>query len=142
MKRHGKGLSEVETRRRAERRAGGRCEFCRAPQAVCGYRFHLEHVIPSALGGPDALPNRALACAFCNLANSDRVRAFDPQTGEEVLLFNPREQGWQEHSSWSEDRESLIGRTACGRATAVALDLNNKLRRETRRLWFATGWLP
>jgi hypothetical protein len=60
VKRHGEGLSEAETRRRAERRAGGRREYCRAPQAVCGYRFHVEHVLPSARGGPDALPNRAI----------------------------------------------------------------------------------
>jgi hypothetical protein len=109
---------------------------------VCGYRFHVEHVLPAALGGPDALPNRALACASCNLAKSDRTRALDPETGEEVALFNPRQQDWEEHFGWSEDGESLVGRTACGRATVAALDLNNELRREARRLWFATGWLP
>jgi 5-methylcytosine-specific restriction endonuclease McrA len=109
---------------------------------VCGYRFHVEHVLPSARGGPDALANRALACASCNLAKSDRMRALDPVTDEEVPLFNPRKQEWAEHFRWSEDGMSVVGLSACGRATMAALDLNGGLRREARQLWFATGWLP
>lgn len=118
MKRHGKGLSEAEVRRR------------------------VEHVLPSSQGGPDALPNRALACAFCNLAKSDRTRALDAMTGEEVCLFNPRQQDWDEHFCWFEEGEILVGLTTCGRATVAALDLNNELHREARRLWFTTGSLP
>ena len=55
-------------RARLEERAGGRCEYCQAPQRVCGYRFHLEHIIRVALGGSDDESSRALACASCNLA--------------------------------------------------------------------------
>ena len=84
-------------RARIEERASGRCEYCQAPQRVCGYRFHLEHIIPVALGGYDDDSNRALACASCNLAKADRASGKNPLTGEEVLLFDPRTQVWRDH---------------------------------------------
>jgi hypothetical protein len=59
-----------------------------------------------------------------------------------VPLYDPRRQAWQEHFRWADDRQTLLGLTPTGRATVVALDLNNDFRREARRLWFETGWLP
>jgi len=125
-----------------EKRARGRCEYCLSPQPVCGYRYHLEHIIPSSQGGSDAPTNRALACAACNLTKVDKTTGIDPQTGAEAKLFDPRRQDWQDHFQWAEDEETLIGLTPTGRATVAALDLNNEFRGEARRLWFQTGWLP
>ena len=125
-----------------EERAKGRCEYCQAPQRVCGYRFHLEHVVPVALGGSNTLSNRALACASCNLAKADKIRGRDPASGAEAPLFNPRRQDWEEHFRWADDEQTLLALTACGRATIHALDLNSDLRRAARRLWFAVGLLP
>jgi hypothetical protein len=62
--------------------------------------------------------------------------------GDEVPLFSPRTQAWQEHFRRAEDHERVLGLTATGRATVAARDLNNELRAEGRRLWFTTGWLP
>ena len=129
-------------RDRIEERAGGRCEYCQAPQRVCGYRFHLEHVIPVAQGGSDAESNRALACASCNLAKADRISGRDPLTGEIISLFHPRVDLWQEHFDWSDDQRTLIARTATGRATIAALDMNSDLRLAARPLWFTVGLLP
>ena len=123
-------------------RAQGRCEYCQAPQDVCGYHFHLEHVIPIVLGGSDAESNRALACASCNLAKADRVSSEDPLTGVGTPLFNPRAQTWEEHFRWADDQEWLEGLTAAGRATVAALDMNSDLRRAARQLWFDAGLLP
>lgn len=142
LKRPRKALSAAEVRRRAERRAHSRCEYCHAPQQVCGYRFHLEHVIPVAEGGSDDLSNRALACASCNLAKGDRTTATDPETETEVPLFNPRTQSWEEYFQWDLDQETLLGLTPTGRATLAALDMNSTLRKKARELWFASGWLP
>ena len=140
------GRDPAEPRRslrsQVERRAHGRCEYCHAPQSACGYRFHLDHITPPSAGGSDGLPNRALACAPCNLAKSDRVSGADPRTGAIVPLFHPRLHRWQEHFRWSADRQTLVGATPTGRATVVVLDLNSALRRQARRLWFAMGWLP
>jgi hypothetical protein len=109
---------------------------------VSGYRFHVEHVIPSAHGGSDASANRALACATCNLAKTDKTMGIDPRTGTEVGLFNPRTQVWQEHFRWAKDQQTLLGRTPTGRATVATLDMNSEVYLEARRLWFETGWLP
>jgi hypothetical protein len=128
-------------RARLEERAGNRCEYCRAPQAACGYRFHLEHIVPIALGGADSDDNRALACASCNLAKADRLKGSDALTGEELRLFQPRIDRWHEHFAWSDDY-TLVGRTAVGRATIAALDMNTEFRLAARQLWFAVGLLP
>jgi HNH endonuclease len=129
-------------RQRVETRAKGRCEYCRAPQSACGYRFHLEHILPAVDGGSNDFANRALACAACNLAKSDRTTGVDPQSGRTVTLFNPRLQRWQVHFRWLGDRQTLMGLTPTGRATVGALDLNNEMRLEARQLWFDAGLLP
>ncbi len=126
-------------RTQVEERAEYRCEYCRAPQRVCAYRFHLEHIVPTAIGGSDALWNRALACAACNLAKGDLAAATDPQTGQTVPLFNPRTSAWARHFRWQANREAVAGRTKTGRATVAALDMNASFRKEARRLWFETG---
>ena len=129
-------------RDRIEERARRRCEYCLAPQDACGYRFHLEHILPATRGGGDEEPNRAQACASCNLAKSDRVSAPDPLTGTETPLFNPRAQNWPEHFRWNEDQWTLTDLTAVGRATISALDLNSELRQRARPFWLAAGLLP
>jgi hypothetical protein len=98
--------------------------------------------MPIALGGADDESNRALACASCNLAKSDRASAPDPVTGERMPLFHPRTQRWRDHFRWSEDQKMLLGVTATGRATIDALDLNSELRQMAREFWFAAGLLP
>lgn len=132
----------MNLRARIEQRADGRCEYCHAPQNVCGYRFHLEHVVPLSQKGSDALDNRALACASCNLAKADRMSGTDPSTGSRVRLFNPRQQSWEQHFRWEPDQKTLTGITEIGRATVVTLDMNSALRQEARQIWFAVGLLP
>jgi hypothetical protein len=43
-------------------RAGGACEYCRLLQDASGVTFHIEHVVPSSLGGKTILANLALSC--------------------------------------------------------------------------------
>jgi len=109
---------------------------------VSGYHFHIEHILPRAQGGSDALPNRALACATCNLAKADKTVGIDPRSGAEAALYNPRTQAWPEHFRWAKDHQTLLGRTSVGRATVATLNMNDELHWEARRLWFETGWLP
>ncbi len=67
---------------------------------------------------------------------------IDPENGERVSLFNPRRQVWREHFGWSEDGVFIVGRTACGRATVVALQLNHEHLVKARRRWVMVGWHP
>ena len=50
-----------------ERRAGGRCEYCRLSQLGQEATFHIDHVVPRAGGGPTAIENLALACGSRSL---------------------------------------------------------------------------
>jgi hypothetical protein len=131
----------VVLRERIEQRANNLCEYCHAPQHACGYRFHLEHIHPLSRGGSDTLSNRALACASCNLAKADKILAIDPVTNAEVVLYNPRIHGWEEHFHWNDKQYALIGITSIGRATVVALNMNSALRIDARKFWFAAGLL-
>jgi hypothetical protein len=66
----------------------------------------------------------------------------DPLTRKSVRLFNPRRQRWWRHFRWSEDGLRVVGRTAAGRATVIALQLNNAIAVAVRRNWVAAGWHP
>ena len=135
-------MAKASLRSQIEQRAESRCEYCQAPQQVCGYRFHLEHIVPLAENGSDTLDNRALACASCNLAKANKIADLDLATGELVKLFHPREQTWAEHFHWNLAQKTLIGNTPSGRATVKALDMNSPLRLAARQLWFSVGLLP
>jgi hypothetical protein len=115
--------SESVLRTLVERRAHYRCEYCHTPQQACGYRFHLDHVIPQATHGGHGLSNRALACASCNLTKTDKTSGIDSRSGLVVILFNPRKQAWSDHFRWMPKRCQLVGLTSVGRATISALAL-------------------
>jgi hypothetical protein len=103
-------------------RAGNRCEYCRLSQLGQEATFHMDHVVPRAADGPTTADNLALACVSCSLRKWARQTALDPESGEEVPLFNPRTQRWAEHFRWDDLR--VVPLTAVGRATLAALALN------------------
>lgn len=104
--------------------------------------MHVEHIIPLSRGGTSDETNLWLACAWCNSYKGDRTHALYPVTGEEVPLFNPRTQHWSDHFQWSEDGIRIIGLTPTGRATVLALQLNNEFTLPARRHWVLAGWHP
>ncbi len=83
-----------------------------------------------------------LACSYCNDAKNNRVVVLDPESGELVSLFNPRQQIWKEHFAWTEQGDTLIGLTPIGRATIVALSLNHRILVNARKLWVSWGIHP
>ena len=111
---------------RVRRRAENRCEYCRMSQSLQGASFHIEHIIPRKHGGRTVSENLALACPGCNLHKADRTRANDEVTGESVPLFHPRRSEWGQHFEWKGTR--VRGRTATGRATISALQINQARR--------------
>ncbi len=122
-------------------RARWRCEYCTAPQAGSAYTFHLDHILPRVKGGLTVFENLALACAPCNGAKREKVNATDPRTGKVVRLFHPRIDHWEEHFRWDASRTRIVGRTAIGRATLLALRFNDPLQQEARRFWQLVGLL-
>lgn len=67
-------VAKPVSRRRREvfERSEGRCHYCRATLALDG-KWHVEHMLPQALGGGDSPINLVAACPACNLAKSDRT---------------------------------------------------------------------
>jgi hypothetical protein len=121
-------------------RAGNRCEYCRLSQLGQEAAFHIDHVIPRAAGGPTAADNLALACVSCSLRKWAKQTATDPESGEEVPLFNPRTQVWAEHFRWAGER--IVPLTPTGRATVAALALNRPLILAIRQEEAARGRHP
>ncbi len=119
-----------------------RCGYCLAQQRYTLHVLEIEHIIAKAKGGTDAEWNLWLACRLCNNGKGVQTHARDPLTGRRVKLFNPRTQRWHRHFKWSDDGIEIIGRTACGRATVMALNLNNEIALVVRRNWVRAGWHP
>jgi hypothetical protein len=121
-------------------RAVGRCEYCGLSQEGQEATFHIDHVIPLVAGGETVAENLALACVSCSLRKAARQTAIDPQSGEEVALYDPRRDTWHEHFQW--DGVYLVGLTATGRATVEALNMNRVLILAIRREEAAVGRHP
>ena len=123
-------------------RAVGRCEYRHAPRILIGQTFHIDHILPRALGGTTASKNLCYVCAHCNIAKGSRAMARDPRTQRNVKLFNPRTDEWEEHFRWSGDWKRVIGRIPLGRATVTRLDMNAHVLRLARPYWRIMGLIP
>jgi 5-methylcytosine-specific restriction endonuclease McrA len=74
------------------KRADNRCEYCGISQLGQVATFHVDHIIPVVAGGAATPENLALACVSCSLRKGARQEIQDLETGETVLVFNPRQQ--------------------------------------------------
>jgi len=112
-------------RRLVIQRSGNRCEYCGLSQTGQVATFHVDHIVPETAGGATIATNLALACVSCSLRKGARQRIEDPETGEVVSIFNPRQQIWKAHFGWK--GVEVVGLTAMGRATIAALSLNRSI---------------
>lgn len=124
------------------RRAGHRCEYCRAPEVIFNFLFEVEHITPVSRHGADEDSNLALSCRACNLFKADHVTGEDEVSGDEVRLFHPRSDRWEDHFRIEEETGAIYGRTPVGRATAARLRINTLLQLEARRQWMRLGLFP
>jgi hypothetical protein len=130
------------TKQRIRQRAGNRCEYCQSHQDYLMSWLQIDHFWPVSKGGNSKDENLCLACELCNQHKWNQTEAIDPINQDVVALFNPRLQVWQDHFVWSEDGISIVGLTPYGRATVVALKLNNGLALKVRGHWVGAGWHP
>ena len=129
-------------RRQVEERAQSRCEYCLLPQHLSPAVHEIDHIIPVVDGGESVLENLCLSCRSCNSAKHDHVSGADPESGRLVRLVHPRNQQWSRHFLWNAADGRIVGRTAAGRATVVALQMNDERLVELRLLWAEGGWYP
>ena len=123
-------------------RAGHRCEYCHAPEAVFNLPLEVEHIVPVARGGEDTAANWALACRACNLYKATHVSGPDPASEAVVRLFHPREDRWEDHCQVAPESGEMVGRTPIRRATVMRLGLNSAAQVAARRQWIRLGLFP
>lgn len=109
-------------RRLVIERADDRCEYCGISQIGQVATFHIDHIVPVVAKGGTTAENLALACVSCSLRKGAKQEFKDPESGEVVTIFNPRQQNWNDHFYWN--GVVLVWLTAVGRAMIAALDLN------------------
>ena len=129
-------------RQRVAKQARYRCGYCQLLELISGIPLTLEHIIPKAKNGSDDEENLWLSCRLCNESKGTLTESIDPDSRNLVTLFNPRTQHWGDHFSWSENGLYVVGQTAIGRATVVALELNQSFRVCSRAIWVEVGKHP
>jgi hypothetical protein len=113
---------EAALERLVRQRAGGRCEYCRLPEAASHVPFEIDHIRSRKHHGPTAASNLALSCVYCNGYKGPNLTGIDPTTGKLTKLFHPRRHKWPYHFRY--EGGTLVGRTAIGRATIDVLRIN------------------
>ena len=134
--------ASTDLRRRVTAQARHRCGYCQSVESIVGIPMDIEHIVPESAGGATEEHNLWLACSLCNSYKGSRTNARDPISNRTVPLFNPRLQSWSEHFAWEESGSVIVGLTATGRATVVALVLNRPPLVRARKRWAAVGWHP
>lgn len=135
-------IRDETTRQRVRVRANNRCEYCLSRQEYIMGRLQVDHIWPLVKGGNDEEANLCLACELCNQYKWTQTHAIDPLTVLQTRLFHPRLQNRSDPFRWNEAGDEIEGLTACGRATVLALRLNNDLAVTVRRNWIKAGWHP
>ncbi len=131
---------DIRLQVRAE--ANNQCGYCRSLQKYVLGALEIDHIIPKAAGGSDNRENLWLACRLCNSYKATKTHGIDPVTNKTAPLFNPRQQNWSEHFNWVKEGMQINGLTPCGRATVLALQLNNPYAVMVRQAWMSAGWHP
>jgi HNH endonuclease len=123
-------------------RAGHRCEYCHAPEAVFNFPLEVEHIVPLSRGGNDSTANWALACRACNLYKATHLTGSDPESHAVVRLFHPREDRWEEHFQVGIQSGEIVGCSPVGRATVTRLEMNSMAQMTARQQWMRLGFFP
>lgn len=116
------------------------CEYCRIHEEDAGYEHQLDHIISRKHDGESAADNLAYCCIICNRYKGTDIASVDPETGEAVRLFNPRQDSWWEH--FQLEGPLIRALTPIAGVTVRLLRLNAPERLEERRILQSLGRYP
>jgi hypothetical protein len=119
-----------------------RCAYCQTTESNSGHPMVVDHICPRSKGGQIEFDNLCFACHRCNEFKGPTTELEGPLTSEVTPLFHPRRQAWSGHFAWDAPGTRIIGLTAVGRVTVIALNMNNEVIVDARRNWVSVGWHP
>lgn len=126
------------TRQFVALRADYRCEYCRKPEFVSNFTFHVEHIIGQQHKGSDHLDNLAYACSYCNWKKGPNISTLLFEEGPIIPLFHPRKNVWMENFYVTADG-FIYAKTDIGEGTLRLLDFNAVDRVLERKLLVELG---
>lgn len=115
-------------------RAQGCCEYCLIPEPLALAAHQVDHIIAEKHGGKTIEGNLALSCTLCNQAKGSDIASIDPETGETIRLYHPRQDPWLEHFRFEADSGMIQPLTEIGRVTVQLLRLNRAQVLPVRRI--------
>jgi 5-methylcytosine-specific restriction endonuclease McrA len=127
-------------RRRVQRGAGHRCEYCLVHEEDAGLPHEPDHIIATMHGGDTSLDNLAWSCHGCNNLKSCNLSSIDLETGRVVRLFHPRKDRWSRHFRLEDGH--IVPPTAVGRVTEYLLQFNHPENVQMRLALIAVGRYP
>jgi 5-methylcytosine-specific restriction endonuclease McrA len=119
-------------RRLVQERAKGCCEYCLIPEIATFATHEIDHIIAEKHGGLTEANNLAYSCTLCNKYKGTDLTSIDPDTGEIVPLYHPRQDLWQQHFLLT--NAEIVPLTPKGRVTVRLLQFNRPERIEERKL--------
>jgi hypothetical protein len=129
-------------REQIRQQAAYRCEYCQTAEWLIGAEHEIDHIKPRSREGLTVFENLCLDCSSCNGYKLAKTYGADPETGEQIPLFHPRQQRWHDHFAWNPEGTQILGLTPCGRTTIEALRLNHPLMSVARSIWVSAGHHP
>ncbi|MGB5969018.1 MAG: HNH endonuclease [Spirulinaceae cyanobacterium] len=124
-------------RRQVCQRAQDCCEYCLIPNLATFASHEVDHIIAEKHGGLTEIENLALSCSLCNKHKGSDLTSIDPETGEIVPLFHPRQDSWHKHFQLKD--AEIVPLTPKGRVTVRLLQLNLPDRVRERQLLLEAG---
>lgn len=115
-----------QLRRLIIKRANFQCEYCLLHEDDSIKRHEIDHIYAEKHGGATTDSNLCYSCITCNRYKGSDLASIDPQTGEIVPLFHPRNHVWNEH--FKLDGARIEPLTPTGRVTVFLLHLNDEER--------------
>lgn len=126
------------TRQFVALRADYRCEYCRKPEFISNFSFHVEHIIGRQHKGSDHLNNLAYSCSYCNWKKGPNISTLLLEDGPIISLFHPRKDVWMENFYVAADG-LIYSKTEIGEGTLRLLDFNALDRVLERKLLIESG---
>lgn len=114
----------VNLRQKVKERAQFCCEYCLIPEKLSLASHQVDHVIAEKHGGKTTEENLALSCSLCNQAKGSDLASTDPETGNIVRLYHPRQDKWRDHFAIDIESGMIQPLTEIGRVTVKLLKIN------------------